>query len=48
MLTRVGLALSFGKLIFVDCSFSVDGLFGVGGSLRPCPTPPRREDTNTG
>lgn len=33
--TRVGLALSLGKLIFVDCSFSVDGLFGVGGSRLP-------------
>lgn len=40
--TCVGLAFSFGKLMLVDFSCSVDGLHGVGGSRRP------RRATNTG
>lgn len=37
ILTCVGDALSFGKLMFPGLSCNVDGLHGVGGSLLPCP-----------
>lgn len=45
ILTWVGLAFSLGKLMLVCCSWSVDGLHGVGGKRRPWPW---RRVTNTG
>ena len=39
-LTCVGEAFNLGKLIAAGRSCKVDGLHGVGGSLRPCPLRP--------
>lgn len=37
LLTCVGLLFNFGKLMLAGLICNVDGLQGVGGSLRPCP-----------
>lgn len=44
LLTCVGLAFNFGKLILVGFNCNVDGLHGVGGNRLPCPL----RATNTG